>query len=150
MKNFFKNNSLYLAWTVALVAMLGSLYFSEIAHYPPCVLCWYQRIAMYPLVFILGFAIYKKSRDLILPALVLAPLGWIIGLYHNLLYYKILPEAAAPCIAGVSCTTKFIEWFGFLTIPLLSFLGFTTIIVLLIFHWKFNQSADGVNTKENI
>lgn len=139
MKNFIKQNALYGAFAVALLAMLGSLYFSEIANFPPCVLCWYQRISMYPLVVILGFAIYKRSRDLVLPALVLAPIGWLIGLYHNLLYYKILPEAAAPCLAGVSCTTKFIEWFGFLTIPLLSFLGFTFIIVALIIHWKSND-----------
>ncbi len=141
MKNFIKQNSLYIAFGVALAAMLGSLYFSEIAHFPPCVLCWYQRICMYPLVPILGFAIYKKSRDLILPALVLAPIGWLIGLYHNLLYYKILPEAAAPCIAGVSCTTKFIEWFGFVTIPLLSFVAFTTIIIALIIHWRSTKNV---------
>mgnify|MGYP002128294917 CR=1 FL=1 len=136
MINFIKKNSLYLAWTGALIAMMGSLYFSEIAHFPPCVLCWYQRILMYPLVVILGFAIYKKSRDLILPAFVLAGIGWLISIYHNLLYYKILPEAAAPCIAGVSCTTKFIEWFGFVTIPFLAFLGFTGILILLIIYWK--------------
>ena len=136
MLNFIKKNSLYLAWTGTLVAMLGSLYFSEIANFPPCVLCWYQRIAMYPLVFILGFAIYKKSREMLLPAFVLAGVGWLISLYHNLLYYEILPEAAAPCIAGVSCTTKFIEWFGFLTIPLLALLGFTAVFILLTIHWK--------------
>jgi disulfide bond formation protein DsbB len=148
MKNFLKNNSLYLAWAMALIAMLGSLYFSEIAQFPPCVLCWYQRIAMYPLVFILGFAIYKKSRDIILPAFILAPIGWLIAAYHNLLYYEILPEAAAPCVAGISCTTRFIEWFGFLTIPLLSLLGFTAVIILLIIHWKTNQTGEVV--KENI
>lgn len=136
MIDFIKKNALYLAWTGTLIAMLGSLYFSEIANYPPCVLCWYQRITMYPLVIILGFAIYKKSRDLLLPAFVLAAVGWIISVYHNLLYYEILPEAAAPCIAGVSCTTKFIEWFGFVTIPFLSFAGFTAVLILLVIHWK--------------
>jgi len=136
MIELIKKNALYLAWTGSLVAMLGSLYFSEIANYPPCVLCWYQRIAMYPLVFILGFAIYKKSREMLLPAFVLAVIGWFISLYHNLLYYEIIPEAAAPCIAGVSCTTKFIEWFGFVTIPLLALLGFSAVLVLLTIHWK--------------
>lgn len=149
MKNFIKNNSLYFAWAISLVAMLGSLYFSEIANFPPCVLCWYQRIAMYPLVVILGFSIYKKSRDILLPALVLLPIGWAIGLYHNLLYYKILPEAAAPCIAGVSCTTKYIEWFGFVTIPLLSFVAFTGIIALLIVHWK-STNPDGTAKEQNV
>ncbi len=140
--NFIKRNALYGAWAGSLIAMLGSLYFSEIANFPPCVLCWYQRITMYPLVVILGFAIYKKDRNLVLPAFVLAAVGWLIAVYHNLLYYNILPEAAAPCIAGVSCTTKFIEWFGFVTIPFLAFLGFTGILTALIIYWKTNQSEN--------
>ena len=145
MVNFIKRNALYGAWAVSLVAMLGSLYFSEIAKYPPCVLCWYQRICMYPLVVILGFAIYKKDRNLLLPAFVLAVVGWLISVYHNLLYYKILPEAAAPCIAGVSCTTKFIEWFGFVTIPFLAFLGFSAILTGLIIHWRTNRMETNQN-----
>ncbi len=136
MKKFIQENALYGAFAVALAAMLGSLYFSEIANFPPCVLCWYQRIALYPLVVIFGFAIYKKSKEILLPAFVLVGIAWVIGLYHNLLYYKILPEAAAPCLAGVSCTTKYIEWFGFVTIPLLAFVGSTMILVALIIHWR--------------
>ncbi len=136
MIKFIKQNALYGAFAGALVAMLGSLYFSQVMHLPPCVLCWYQRICMYPLVPILGFAIYKKDRNLILPAFVLAGAGWLIGLYHNLLYYKIIPEAAAPCIAGVSCTTKFFEWFGFITIPFLSWAGFTAILIGLVIYWR--------------
>ncbi len=136
MKEFIQKNALYGAFAVALVAMLGSLYFSEIANFPPCVLCWYQRITTYPLVVIIGFAIYRKSKEILLPAFVLVSVGWVIGLYHNLLYYKILPEAAAPCLAGVSCTTKFIEWFGFVTIPLLAFGASTLILIALIIHWR--------------
>lgn len=139
MKEFIKRNALYAAFAGSLIAMIGSLYFSEIAHFPPCVLCWYQRITMYPLVVVLGFAIYKRSRDIVLPAFVFAAVGWVISVYHNLLYYEILPESAAPCLAGVSCTTKFIEWFGFLTIPLLSFLGFTAILIALIIYWRTNM-----------
>lgn len=141
MKDLIKKNALYLAWSGSLVATLGSLYFSEIADFPPCVLCWYQRISMYPLVVILGFAIYLKNKAMILPALVLASIGWVISIYHNLLYYEILPEAAAPCIEGVSCTTKFIEWFGFVTIPFLSFSGFTLIIILLIIAWRSSNRS---------
>ncbi len=142
MKNFIKENALYGAFAIALIATLGSLYFSQIAHFPPCVLCWYQRVCMYPLVAILGFSIYKKSRDMILPAFILLPIGWVIAVYHNLLYYKILPEAAAPCLAGVSCTTKFIEWFHFITIPFLSFAGFTAIGIALIIYWKSSKGAE--------
>ena len=136
MKQFIKDNSLYGAFAVALMAMLGSLYFSEIANFPPCVLCWYQRIGLYPIVAIIGFAIYRKSKEILLPAFVLAGIAWVIGLYHNLLYYEILPEAAAPCIAGISCTTKYIEWFGFVTIPLLALAGSTLILIGLIIHWR--------------
>jgi disulfide bond formation protein DsbB len=141
MKEFIKKNALYGAFAVSLVAMLGSLYFSQIAHFPPCVLCWYQRITTYPLVLITGFAIYKKNREILLPGIVLVSVGWLIGLYHNLLYYKIIPEAAAPCIAGVSCTTKFIEWFGFITIPLLAFSASTVILISLIIYYK-SQNND--------
>ncbi len=139
MKEFIKKNALYGVFAMSLVAMFGSLYFSEIANYPPCELCWYQRIALYPIVFISGFAILKKKRDILLPAFVLVGIGWLIGVFHNLLYYEILPESAAPCLAGISCTTKFIEWFGFLTIPLLALIGSTGILIALIIHWKASK-----------
>ncbi len=140
MKDFIKKNALYGAFAISLMAMLGSLYFSEIALFPPCVLCWYQRIAMYPLVAILGYAIIRRNNEITWPAVLLAPIGWAIAAYHCLLYYKVIPEAAAPCISGVSCTTKFIEWFGFITIPFLSFIAFTLIIILLIIHWRNKEN----------
>ena len=124
--------SMYLAFTAALMSALGSLYFSEIAHFPPCVLCWYQRICMYPLVVIFAVGIIKKDTLMKLYAWPLVIVGWLIAVYHNLLYYNVLPEAAAPCRAGISCTTKFIEWFGFLTIPSLSLISFTFIGIMLI------------------
>lgn len=132
MITWIRKNALLLAWFQALAAMLGSLYFSEIRDFPPCVLCWYQRIAMYPLVVIIGLCLWeptKRFRQFILPFSII---GGAIAIYHNLLYYNILPEAAAPCLAGVSCTTKFIEYFGFATIPLLSLVGFIVITVLTL------------------
>lgn len=133
---FIKRNALYGAFAASLLAMLGSLYYSEILHLPPCVLCWYQRIAMYPLVLLFGFAIYKKNRDLVLPATVLAVIGWVIALYHNLLYFNVLPEAAAPCVAGISCSTKFEGWLAIFPIPLQAITGFTVILLALIIYWK--------------
>jgi disulfide bond formation protein DsbB len=133
---------LYLAWVGSLVAMLGSLYFSEIAKFPPCILCWYQRICMYPLVIILGIGIAKKDKSVFWYSFPLIIIGWLIGIYHNLLYYEIIPEAVAPCRAGISCTTKFIEWFGFLTIPSLSLIGFTVIGFLLIWAYKKSQTRN--------
>jgi disulfide bond formation protein DsbB len=123
---------LYLVWIVAAIATAGSLFFSEILKMPPCVLCWYQRICMYPLVIIVAAGIFLKDKKVYWYALPLAIIGGVIALYHNLLYWKILPESVAPCEAGVSCTTKFIEWFGFITIPFLSLAAFTVIVISLI------------------
>ena len=137
--NFLRKYVLYLAFAQALVATLGSLIFSEILHFPPCVLCWYQRIALYPLVVIFGVAILKKDKLVHFYAWPLIAFGWVIAFYHNLLYYNILPESAAPCIAGVSCTTKFIEWFGFITIPFLSLTSFTTLGVLMVIYQRVKR-----------
>ncbi len=145
MLEIIKKNALYLAFAGSLIAMLGSLYFSEIAGFPPCVLCWYQRISMYPLAVIIGAAIYTKDRNMLIPGFILLIPGWLISIYHNLLYYNIIPEAAAPCVAGISCTTKFIEWFGFVTIPFLAFAGFTSIFILLWIHWKNTSTEQGVS-----
>lgn len=127
---------LLLAWLISLAALLGSLYFSEIRHFPPCVLCWYQRICMYPLAAIFAIGIAGRDRRVYRYALPMSLVGLGISIYHNLLYYNILPEAAAPCIQGVSCTTKFIEYFGFVTIPLLSGLAFLAITILMILFRK--------------
>lgn len=130
---------LYLAWTQALVAMLGSLFFSEILKYPPCVLCWYQRICIYPLVLIIPVGIINKDKNLPLYVLPLSAVGLTISLFHNLLYYKWIPDTMAPCVSGVSCTTKFIEWFGFVTIPLLAFVAFLVITICMLIYWKTNK-----------
>lgn len=132
--NFLKKYVLYLAWFQALAATLGSLFFSEVLKFPPCVLCWYQRIALYPLVAIFAVGILRKDKYVDAYAWPLIAAGWLIALYHNLLYYNVLPEAAAPCIAGISCTTKFIEWFGFMTIPLLSLGAFTSLGILMLIY----------------
>ncbi len=128
----FRPLFLPVAWAQALVAMLGSLFFSEILGFPPCILCWYQRIAMYPLVLLFGIAILRNDKKIYIYALPLAVIGFVIAFYHNLLYYGILPESIAPCQAGVSCTTKFIEFFGFVTIPFLSLVSFVVILTCLI------------------
>lgn len=141
MKNIKKDNILYVAWITAVVSMVGSLYFSEILGFPPCVLCWYQRIAMYPLVLIIGIGILKKDRYLYHHVLPLSVIGGIIGVYHNLLYYKILPNSITPCVTGVSCTTKFIEWFGFVTIPFLSTLSFVIITVAMLIYRKLTNEG---------
>ncbi len=127
---------------LALIATFGSLYFSEIAGYPPCVLCWYQRITMYPLVVILGVGYLFKDKMAIIYSLILTSIGSFIASYHVLLYYKLIPESIKPCKAGISCTTKYIEWFGFVTIPLLSLIAHFLILILLVYLVKSKFSAD--------
>lgn len=122
----------YAAWIVALAAMVGSLFFSEVMELPPCVLCWYQRIAMYPLVVIIAIGIAKRDPMWKWYALPLSLSGLALAVYHNLLYYHIIPESITPCMEGVSCTSVQLEWLGFITIPLLSLTAFTIMTAILL------------------
>jgi len=126
----------YITLVLALVSTLASLFFSEILHLIPCVLCWYQRICMYPLVAICTVGVLLKDKNLPIYVLPLSIAGWLIALYHNLLYYHFLPESIAPCTAGVSCTNRFFQIFGFIDIPLGSFIAFTLINICMIIYFK--------------
>ncbi len=134
-----QTNILYTALAQAIVAMLGSLYFSEVMKLPPCILCWYQRIVMYPLVVVLAVGIIRRNKDIALYVLPLSLVGLGISIYHNLLYWKIIPENLAPCVAGISCTTKFFEWFGFITIPFLALVAFVVINACMVIFIKNNK-----------
>src|SRR3990167_6904358 len=131
MLKVIKQNILYMALIQAIIATLGSLYFSEIRHFTPCVLCWYQRILMYPLTIIITVGILMKDKDLYQYVLPLSILGTIVALYHVLLQKGILPEAVAPCTLGASCTTKFVGYFGFMTIPVMSLTAFIVITAFM-------------------
>ena len=130
----------YVCWAIAMISTLGSLFFSEIMKFPPCVLCWYQRIAMYPLAIIFLIGSFQGVRVTLSLATPFAIIGWFIALYHNLLHYEIVPETASPCLQGVSCATVYINWFGFLTIPLLSFMAFSLILLGLFLMKRSNKS----------
>ncbi len=132
----FKKYSLHIAFAQSVIATAGSLFFSEVMLLTPCKLCWYQRILMYPLIWIIGVGIVKKNTLVSLYVLPLAIFGWIIALYHNLIYYKIIPDFLSPCTLGVSCTTKFFAWFGFITIPLMSLVAFSIIIACVVSYKK--------------
>ncbi len=123
MKKWLADNLVYIAFLQAALAMAGSLYFSEMLKLLPCLLCWYQRICMYPLVAVLLVGIVRKDRAIPFYALPLSVTGLAIGTYHNLLYYHLIPESYAPCTAAVSCTTHLITLLGFLTIPLASLIA---------------------------
>ncbi len=123
---------LFSVWVLVTVSTLGSLFFSYIMEFAPCVLCWYQRICLFPLVIILATGLFPLDKRVIEYSLPLAIAGWITAFYHNLLYSGIIPQELQPCSKGVSCTEKYIDLFGFLSIPMLSLISFSIIITLLI------------------
>ena len=120
------------SWLVASAATLGALFFSEIMQLPPCVLCWYQRIFMFPLVLLLPIGLFPFDARVVSYALPLALAGWLVAVFQVLLVAGVIPEAIRPCTQGVPCAEVQIEWLGFLNIPLLSFLAFSAINALLI------------------
>ncbi len=124
----------YLAWTIALVGMIGSMFFSVVMELPPCDLCWYQRIALYPLVVIIAVGIAVGDGRWKWYALPLVIAGLALAGYHNLLYYGIIPEGITPCTEGVPCTARQIEWLGFITIPLMGLLSFVSLLVTLLMY----------------
>lgn len=136
MNKFIKDNLLNISWIIALISTAGSLYFSEILYFSPCVLCWYQRIAMYPLVIILAVGIIKKDKNIHYYVLPISIIGAVFAFYQNLLYYNFLAVNLAPCVSGISCTTRYLHLFGFMDIPLLSLISFLLITILLLVHKK--------------
>jgi len=129
-------NILFLCWLLVSVSALGSLFFSYVMEFAPCVLCWYQRIFLFPLVLILAIGLFPFDKKVVKYALPLAIAGWLTAVYHNLLYAGFIPKSIQPCSQGVSCTEEYINLFGFLSIPMLSLLSFSTIVTLLIILYR--------------
>lgn len=130
----------FTAWLTAALATAGALFFSEIMGYAPCVLCWYQRIFMFPLVAILALGLFPFDPKVVRYALPLVAMGLAVAGYHLLLTAGYIPESMTPCVQGIPCSKVQVQWFGFLTIPLLSFLSFMVISGLLIAaHFKTSK-----------
>lgn len=123
---------LFLCWLLVTGATLGSFFFSEIMELPPCSLCWYQRIFMFPLPIILLRGLFPFDLNVVRYALPLALCGWALAAYHTLLQIGIVPESAAPCQGGVPCSSSYLKLFGFMSIPILSLLAFSGIVTLLV------------------
>lgn len=137
---FFKENSFWLALVVTLTATLGSIFYFEISGISPCILCWYQRILMYPQVILFGIALWKNEKVIVDYILILSILGAVIAFYHYSLQFNIFKES--PCTInqfGPSCSEKYIVGFGYITIPFLSFLAFCLIFILMLFN-KINKT----------
>lgn len=125
------NKSLLLAWVTALIATIGSLYFSEVRYFIPCTLCWYQRIFMYPLVFILGIAFYRTDKEIYRYTLPLTIIGMLISAYHIALQKVPYLQQFEMCKTGVPCSKDYLNWYGFITIPMMAFTAFTIITITL-------------------
>lgn len=138
MKSSINSNIVFLCFLIASIATLGSLFFSEIMHFVPCSMCWYQRIFMYPLVYIFLINLLYPDDKLFKYAFGLVVIGLSLSIYHNLLMFGIIPESLVPCVSGVPCSTKYINWFGFINIPLLSLLSYLILFILLMSLKKDN------------
>ena len=123
---------LFGAWLISCVALLGALFMSEVVKIPPCSLCWYQRVFMFPLAILLPLGLFPFDRRVVRYTLPLALIGWLVAAFHLLLMYGVIPASLQPCTQGVPCTDIQVQWLGFVTIPLLSLLSFSLIIGLLL------------------
>lgn len=132
-------DSLRLAWLVAAVAMAASLYMSEVRHFQPCVLCWYQRIAMYPLVLVLGIAALRRDLAVWRYAIPLALVGATVSIYHYQLE-RFPDQEQIACSATVPCTTIWFEQLGYITIPMMALSAFALIITILTIGKRHGQS----------
>lgn len=122
---------LMIIWTQALVAVIGSLFFSEVMGYVPCEICWVQRIIMYPLVVIYGVAAIKKDLAIAIPGLILSGIGILTSTFHYLLQkVPALWEVGGSCDI-VPCNVQYVNYFGFVTIP---FLAGTAFIIIFTLH----------------
>ncbi len=140
MKNY--HYLLLLQLLVSVGATFGSLFFSEVMNFPPCDLCWYQRVFIYPMVFILLTGIYLESKETIFYLFPLTVLGLGTAIYHNLVYYKVI-ELIVPCTESAPCTAEQLNMFGFVTIPLLSLLTFLIMFSLNIASfWILRNSKE--------
>ena len=121
-----------IGFLTASVATLGSLFVSEIMQFVPCNMCWYQRIFMYPLVLIFLVNLLYPDDKVYKYAMPLVLVGLFFAIYHNLLMFGIIPESVVPCVQGIPCSTKYINWFGFINIPFLSLVAYAIIFFSLL------------------
>jgi len=129
---FIEKHSLTIGFLAVLSAVVGSLIYSEFIGYAPCILCWYQRIVMYPQVILLGIAAWKKEYSIWFYSRTLSIIGLIIGLYQY--YGQMFNEGALPCSnAATSCAKLYFVDFGYITIPMMAISIFAFLIIISFF-----------------
>lgn len=136
-----KRFALFVAWIIAISAVIITLYSSEVRNIPVCHLCWYQRIALYPLSIILGIAIFRDDLRIVIYALPLSLIGAIFALYQYLeqMFPKFAPISF--CGVGPSCSDIHLQIFGFITFPFLSLMASILISILLLLSKKKRDSS---------
>ena len=120
-----------MAALTAFAASAGSLYYSEVVGFIPCLLCWYQRIAMYPLVLVLGVGLVRRDPAAWTYGVPLSVIGLLIALYHVMIQFRPTLDVGA-CGTGVPCTARYLAVFGFVSIPVMAAGGFLLITGLLL------------------
>lgn len=126
---------IWAAWTVAFVATVGSLIYSEVIGFIPCRLCWFQRIAMYPMAVVLLVGAIRKELIARFYALPLALIGLGISIWHYII--QVFPQLeGGSCDPIAPCSSRYVEVFGFISIPFMAGAGFTLIAVLLLLNVK--------------
>lgn len=131
-------NAVWLAWAVAAVATVGSLVYSEVIHFVPCRLCWFQRIFMYPLSIVLLVGAIRKELTVRYYALPLSIIGLAISVWHYVV--QLYPSLeGSSCDPLNPCSSRYVEVFGFISIPFMAGAGFTLITVLALFYMKANK-----------
>lgn len=119
-------------------AMAGSLYFSEIADFPPCELCWYQRIAMYPIAVIGVVATIRRDRQVLPSIIVLSTIGLAISLYH--VGIQLFPEQSSFCELDNPCSSRWVEGMGWMTIPRMAAVVFSGILTIAVVGRRADRS----------
>ena len=132
-------NILIIGFIISITALVSSLVYSDFIGYPPCMLCWYARVAFYPQVFLFAVALAKKDRKILDYSLALTIFGLVVTAYHSLI--QIVGESPFPCsVGGVSCVTRQVFEFGFITIPFMGFIGFLVLLLSLLVAKKVLKS----------
>ena len=133
--DFLKRYFLLLSFVFVLLASLLSLFYGEIVNFIPCYLCWYQRIFMFPLVFLYGIALWYKDKMVAKYTFPIVIVGLLFAIYQNFFYY-FSESSSLPCDAsGISCYQRLISEFGgYISLPMLSLTIFFTILILILIN----------------
>lgn len=129
--------SLHIGFILSCVSLVASLFYSEVAGFVPCTLCWIQRIFIYPQVILFGLALKQKETTILPYSFALTLIGSVFSLYHNYLYFGGTP--AIPCDASATCTQRYVFEFGFMTIPLMAFALFFALGVVYFVSKRKSQ-----------